>query len=96
VGAHEYTVERNPPSKMVATDGDRILGDQNPDLLRVRVRKGMRRSKQQEVLIHELLHCCSYPAYQNGDDEGFVDAIAPQLLQVLQENPDLVAFLTVK
>lgn len=96
IGPHVYTVVR----KMVEEMPD-ALGDTDFDKNEIRIRKNLRKTKQAEVLLHELLHCCTYPsftgAYENDpklDAEEFVNAVAPVLLQVLKDNPKLVEYLT--
>jgi hypothetical protein len=77
------------------------LGDSDFDLMRVRVGKNLRSSKAKEILLHELLHCCTYPSFTGAyetdpklDAEEFVNAVAPALLQLLRDNPDMVSYLT--
>jgi hypothetical protein len=96
VGPHVYQILRVPLPELPDA-----LGDSNFDLLRVRIRKNLRASKVREILIHELLHLCTYPSFTGAyetdpklDAEEFVNAVAPTLLQVLRDNPELVAYLT--
>ena len=96
VGPHTYAIVR--PSKKDAPD---IVGDSDFDLMRIRVRHGVRKSKAQETLLHELLHATTYPsftgAYENEDKftpEQIISAVAPVLLGVLQDNPKLLEYLT--
>ena len=69
------------------------LGTCNYDTGRLSLQTGMLLSKEQEVVLHEVLHACGYPTLC-GKDEEFVDTIAPSLLQVLRDNPSLVEYLT--
>lgn len=85
VGPHTYKVQKVARLKQ--------LGLCNYDSGRLSLKSGMEHSKEQEVLLHEVLHACGYPALC-GKDEEFVDGVAPQLLQVLQQNPRLVEYLT--
>lgn len=92
VGPHVYSVSRSPSAAL----GD-ALGDCDCTTLRIRVRARLRRSKAQEILLHEIIH-----AILNGpllgtekyDDEVYIEATAGVLLQVLRENPELVIYLT--
>lgn len=91
VGPHTYTILRQRKA-VLGND----IGKCHYDGLQICIRHGLPRSKAQEVLMHELLHACTYPTLAEGtalSDEQFVDGIAPTLLQVLRENPDLVAYL---
>ncbi len=47
-------------------------------------------------LLHELLHCCTELTHvtDGATEEATVTALAPALVQVLRENPALVAYLT--
>ena len=91
VGAHVYSIIRKPKSAM----GD-DLGTCGFDEVQIVVRKGLRKSVAKETLLHELLHACTYPSLNSktATDEKFVTAVAPSLLQMLQDNPELVEYLT--
>lgn len=91
VGAHTYSVLRKP--KSVLTEE---LGACDFDGLQILIRKQLRKSVAKETLLHELLHTCTYPSLNDKTttDEDFVTAVAPVLLQVIQDNPRLVAYLT--
>lgn len=92
VGAHTYAVLRKPASQM----GD-DLGGCECNLLQITVKQRLKKSKAKEILVHELLHACTHPSFLGNEkmtDEDFVTAVAPVLLQVIQENPDLLAYLT--
>ena len=92
VGALTYSIIRKPASGM-----SNCLGHCGFDDLQIWVRQRLKKAKAQETLVHELLHACTHPSV-NGDkrhtDEQFVEAVAPVLLQVLQDNPELVEYLT--
>jgi len=62
----------------------------------ISVQERLRKSKAQEVLLHECLHAASYPTLndQTVSDEKFVDGLTPTLLQVLKDNPELLEYLT--
>ena len=92
VGPHVYSILRKPASELQG------LGLCDFYSLQISVRRRLRKSKAQEILVHELLHACTHPSL-NGEnekfeDEQFVEATAPILLQTLQDNPDLVEYLT--
>ena len=92
VGPHVYTILRKPASAM-----PNDLGHCSTDTLQIWIRARLRKSKAREILVHELLHSCTHPSIVQGGkftDEEFVLAVAPVLLQVLQDNPDLLEYLT--
>jgi hypothetical protein len=91
VGPHVYSILRKPSTQM---KGD--LGVCSFDQLEIWVKARMRKTKAQEVLLHEVLHATTHPSFNGNkkmDDESFVNAVAPVLLQVLNDNPELVAYL---
>ena len=91
VGPHTYPIVREPKSKML----DHGLCDW--DKVRIVIQARLPKSKAAEVLLHEILHACTYPSMadvRNKTDEEFVDVVAPVLLQVLEDNPELVEYLT--
>ena len=92
VGPHTYSVLRKPAKAMGG-----CLGYCDFTPLEIWIKARLRRPKAKEILVHELLHACTYPSF-NGDDklddETFVNAVAPVLLQVLLDNPELVGYLT--
>src|SRR5271157_3093979 len=92
VGPHLYSIIRKPASALPDA-----LGTCDFQLLQICIRQRMRRSKAQETLLHEILHSATHPTVNcsdKRDDEEFVTAIAPVLLGVLKDNPDLVGYLT--
>lgn len=92
VGAHTYSVLQKSKPQMPDD-----VGSCDTDTLQILIRKGLRRSVAQETLIHELFHACNYPTFtgkQQATEEEIVEAASPVWLQVLQNNPDLVAYLT--
>ena len=92
VGAHTYSVLRKTKAQMNTN-----LGECDCNLLQITVQQRLKKSKAKEILVHELLHACTHPSFLGNEkftDEDFVTAVAPVLLQVIQENPELVAYLT--
>ena len=95
VGPHVYSIVRKTVEEMPDA-----LGNTDFDTNEIRIRKNMRKTKSQEVLLHELLHTTTYPSFTGvyeGEEklmtEEFVNAVAPVLLQVLKDNPKLVGYL---
>ena len=72
------------------------LGECDFDGLQILVRERLKKSVAKETLLHELLHTTTYPSLneKTATDEDFVTAMSPVLLQVIQDNPDLLAYLT--
>ena len=92
VGPHVYRVDRWPSSQMPLMDGEKPNAFHDGDKLLIVVQKRLRKSKAQEFAVHEFLHA----VWPQGDDreEENVTQLAPRLLQLMQDNPDLLAYLT--
>ena len=91
VGPHVYPIIRKPKSAMK----DHGLCDW--DRVQIWIRARLKRTKAKEVLLHEVLHACTYPMMaevEGKTDENFVNVVAPVLLQVMQDNPELMEYLT--
>jgi hypothetical protein len=97
VGPHTFSIAIHPSREMVNDKGETLNGDTDLDGLRIRMRWGQRPSKKREILWHEIKHCCADAAnVADGphDEESWITATSAMELQVLQENPQLVKFLT--
>lgn len=77
------------------------LGKTSFDINEVHIRKNLRKTKAQEIILHELLHCATYPSFTGAYEEDpkltaeeFVNCVSPVLPQVLKDNPGLVEYLT--
>lgn len=93
VGPHVYSVLRKPASAL----GEENLGHCDSSALQIWIKERLRRSKAQEILLHELLHAIVLQALdttKKHDDESYVVVTAPILLQVFHDNPELVEYLT--
>jgi hypothetical protein len=91
VGAHVYTVLRKSKAQLTGN-----VGECDFDGLQILVRERLKKSVAKETLLHELLHAVVYPSLngKTATDEDFVTSMAPVLLQVIQENPELLEYLT--
>jgi hypothetical protein len=96
VGPHTYSVRLHPAREMFDKDGNALMGDTDEDALEIRLRWGMKLSKKREILWHEIAHACADLATleESADEETWVAKLSPMQVQVLQENPQLVKFLT--
>jgi hypothetical protein len=92
VGPHVYTILRKSKTQM-----PKDWGSCDNGRLQIWVRQRLRKSKAREILVHELMHAGLH-SVTNGpsrnEEEDFVEALSPVLLQVLQDNPELVEYLT--
>ena len=92
VGPHVYSVIRKPKSVMGESNGYCRANE-----LQILIQKGLRRSKAKEILVHELLHACTYPVLIQGgkyDDEEFITSMTSPILQIIQDNPEFIEYLT--
>ena len=91
IGAHTYTILRKPAG---------IMGDDNghcdATTLQIWVRQRLRKSKAQEILLHETFHAMVLQALgceRPYTDEEYITVMAPLMLQVIQNNPDWVEYI---
>lgn len=97
VGPFEYTLKR----QRGLSQGAGAAGLTGTDTLTIVVDAQLARDAEREVVFHELLHAawgCT-PLVDMVDDklsENIVRAMSVQLLQLLKENPDLLAYLGLK
>lgn len=98
VSPHTYRVILKPASQMTRTEGRADLGYTVFDRNEIWIKKGQKRSKQQEILWHEVKHTCTYPDLigKRATDEEFIDHTSPKELGVMQDNPELLAYLQEK
>ena len=74
--------------------GEQLYGNWDARYLTITLDPSQADSQVAETLLHELLHACADAAGLDEDDEErTVNAIAPRLLSVLRDNPQLVRFL---
>jgi hypothetical protein len=91
VGPHVYRVLRKPKTAM-----PKHLGSCDCSSLQIWVRQRLKKSKAAEILLHETLHAILHSVCNGeskNEEEDFVEAASPVLLQVLQDNPQLVEYL---
>ena len=90
VGAHTYSVLRKSKGQFVG------VGECDFDNTQIVVRKRLKKSVAKETLLHELVHACLYPSFDDKaiTTEDFVLALSPVLLQVIEDNPELLEYLT--
>ncbi len=96
VGSHTYSVlvknKREMTEKGQLQDGLCLSGQ-----LEIWIRCRMKLSYAQDTLLHEVLHACVHPSLSSKEtttEEEFITQSTPVLLGVLQDNPDLVKYLT--
>lgn len=100
VGPHEYRVGRDDHSTQVCSAGDSTcVGHTSHADLAIDLRTGLAPSFERETLLHETIHAAWYVAGLQASDvapheEHVVSTLAPALLQVLRDNPGLLAYLT--
>ena len=88
IGPHTYTIIR------AYRKGENGYCDM--DSLKLAVQPRLRKTKAQEVLLHEIMHALTHPTLCSArkfTDEDFVTGVTPLLLQTLKDNPDLIEYL---
>ena len=91
VGPFIYRVELDnaPDGSLAITDTDTLVMTLDPS---------MPDSKMQTILIHEILHCLTEitglaQEWSEKKEEEVVSRLAPALMSVLKDNPNLIAYL---
>lgn len=97
IGPYDYTIQYRTEDEMPGYYG-LTSKPHNTILLRNDIPSGELR----ETLLHELFHACAesnnllhgQSTYDNDpDNDDYIERVAPWLLQVIQQNPELVAWL---
>lgn len=98
VGAHEYKILRKKNGQIKDKDGNEAHGTSDDSINVIELETPIPPTKGQEIVLHELTHTCFYavPGIDEDTEEKVVTLIAPRLLQILQDNPDLVRYLCYK
>lgn len=89
---HTYTVVR--PWKVMC-DGVEVDGLCEATELKLSIRRGLKRNWAQEKLTHELAHVAldGIEGVTDEIEEKVVTYMAPRLLQIIKDNPELVRYL---
>ena len=92
VGPHRYSMLRKTVAQMPVVGEGKPNGYCDKDQAQIVIAKSGRRSKIQEWTIHELLHAL----WPDGDEneERHVTELAPRLLQLIKDNPDLIEYIS--
>ncbi len=88
----------------IVEDGERLIESEAggmfaPNSARIYVEPRQDYDYAKMALLHEVLHCCLHASGADTDktiEEHYISVMSPVLLQVLRDNPHLVAFLTQK
>lgn len=93
VGPLTYKVVVSPEKEMFDSEGHKLYGQTLYAELTIRIRENIAHDKMCETLLHEVLHAAAFNE-SDSNEEAFVNGLAPWLLGVLRDNPDLLKFLT--
>jgi hypothetical protein len=95
IGCHSYDIVLKQ-EVISPTDGDKCNALIMDDLTEVWVERGLKRQKKQEYMLHEIIHglLCTFPFDDDEIEEKVVTFLAPALMQLLQDNPELISYLT--
>lgn len=101
VGPFTYLVTSSQAAIDAAcrTEGADLFGHTDFATLRIAIAPDTHPARQQETLLHEVLHTLTRQAgivneLSATDEERLVTRLAPILLDTLRRNPTLVAYLT--
>jgi hypothetical protein len=94
IGALDYKVKTWSPK---AADNTGALGLCDRETCKILLKGTLGPQKMAEVLLHEVVHGCFDGAGLRVDlgphEENIVNGLGYQLLQVIRDNPKLIAFL---
>lgn len=97
VGPHTFEIRHDPDTARLLRDDD-SRGDTYTEALMIRLDDRNPSTVVAETLLHELMHAAWYVtalrAVENPDEEAVCQALAPVLLGILRDSPELVAYLT--
>jgi hypothetical protein len=75
-------------------EGKRLIGSIVVETLTVSVDETIAPYKQREAVVHETIHgVLVQMGHDKEDDEPLVTALGVGLLQVIRDNPELIAWL---
>ena len=102
VGPHSYRIRYDKDAidlKATELNERRLYGLTEPVHAVIHVDPTLAKSQKQDTVLHEVLHAClSLIGWDESlsaeKEERLVRALSPVLLQVLQDNPRLCAYLT--
>jgi hypothetical protein len=99
IGCHDYNVGTVEGLVTLDEEPDTAWGLSVYASQSILLEKDMTKSFKREVLLHEILHCVMLNAGGHlgcEDEELVIRTIAPSLLAVLRENPELIEYLLEK
>jgi hypothetical protein len=95
IGAHEYSVRVDQDIGFRGANGETY-----PERLDIIIAEGLAATREREVVLHETLHGVwqgtnlrTEESGLQGYEEQVASALAPVLLDMLRDNPDLVSYL---
>ncbi len=100
IGPYDYTVdcsEKGARESQDFTNNNGTVGYHFPRCTRITILPELSESNRRGVLFHEVIHACASVAWLNPTEkvtgEEWNSRIYPILLDTLQRNPSLVAYL---
>jgi hypothetical protein len=62
----------------------------------IRISRSLKPHRKAETIVHEVLHCLLFEMgeVELHDNEAFINMLSAMLIQVLRDNPKLLAFLS--
>jgi hypothetical protein len=96
VGPYDYNV------KLTKSLGDSLYGETDNTNSEILVHPEQSKSSRRDTFLHEVLHAIFHTSgaskalgWDMKTEEQLIRLINPWLVQVLQDNPDLIAYLTI-
>lgn len=94
IGAQDYEVVHQP--RVFGTDGEACNACIDSNTLKIHMESGLKRQKKQVDVTHEAIHGLfeGYPFDDDELEEKIVSYIAPKLVLLIRDNPELISYLT--
>ena len=89
VAGINYAVHRMPSSEMIAeNEGETLFGDVEYLSSTIRINEDASPTRQEQTLVHELVHAMMFEAGIEDQDENLVNRLDKVFYQFLKQNTD--------
>ena len=89
VGGIDYVVHRIPSNEMIAdVEGETLFGDVEYLSSLIRINEDASPTRQEQTLVHELVHAMMFEAGIEEQDENLVNRLDKVFYQFLKQNTD--------
>lgn len=101
IGPRQYSVKQTPQDHLRSEEkaGQRLWGYIDNNEMRINLDPSLSPARTREILLHECLHGIisntgGLTTHDSETEDGVINRLQTGLLQLLQDNPRLVEYLT--